>query len=155
MRRKLLLTFLLLPLLSAPATPFTAVEPCEASPVLGAVEAGVCCKVCSAGKACGDSCVSRSKTCNKGRGCACNAGESRSSNAQPPASRGTGSSSAPQRASSGAAAAAPATRASAPAGTRVCTIASITDGDTVVCEGGERVRLLLIDTPEMSHTRSG
>jgi micrococcal nuclease len=29
-----------------------------------------------------------------------------------------------------------------------CTIARITDGDTVVCEGGERVRLLLVDAPE-------
>lgn len=30
-----------------------------------------CCKVCSKGKACGDSCISRSKTCHKGQGCAC------------------------------------------------------------------------------------
>lgn len=30
----------------------------------------------------------------------------------------------------------------------VCTIARIVDGDTVECRGGERVRLLLIDTPE-------
>ncbi len=30
-----------------------------------------CCKVCSAGKACGDSCISRSKQCHKGQGCAC------------------------------------------------------------------------------------
>lgn len=30
-----------------------------------------------------------------------------------------------------------------------CTVASITDGDTLVCDGGTRVRLLLIDTPEM------
>jgi micrococcal nuclease len=28
-------------------------------------------------------------------------------------------------------------------------VASITDGDTFRCEGGRRVRLLLIDTPEM------
>ncbi len=32
-----------------------------------------CCKICSKGKACGDSCISRSYTCHKGRGCACNA----------------------------------------------------------------------------------
>jgi hypothetical protein len=32
----------------------------------------VCCKVCSKGKACGDSCISKDKTCNKGPGCACN-----------------------------------------------------------------------------------
>jgi len=30
-----------------------------------------CCKQCSKGKACGDSCISRSKSCNVGRGCAC------------------------------------------------------------------------------------
>lgn len=32
-----------------------------------------CCKICSKGKACGDSCISRSYTCHKGPGCACNA----------------------------------------------------------------------------------
>ncbi|MDH5231954.1 MAG: hypothetical protein OEZ58_09895 [Gammaproteobacteria bacterium] len=31
-----------------------------------------CCKVCKAGKACGDSCISRDKQCSKGAGCACN-----------------------------------------------------------------------------------
>ena len=30
-----------------------------------------CCKHCSAGKACGDSCISRDKQCHKGPGCAC------------------------------------------------------------------------------------
>lgn len=30
-----------------------------------------CCKVCSKGKACGDSCISRDKQCRKGLGCAC------------------------------------------------------------------------------------
>lgn len=30
-----------------------------------------CCKVCSTGKACGDSCISRAKQCHKGPGCAC------------------------------------------------------------------------------------
>lgn len=30
-----------------------------------------CCRVCSAGKACGNSCISRSKTCHQGAGCAC------------------------------------------------------------------------------------
>lgn len=33
--------------------------------------ADACCKRCSKGKACGDSCISRSKTCHKGQGCAC------------------------------------------------------------------------------------
>jgi hypothetical protein len=31
----------------------------------------VCCKICSAGKACGNSCISRSYTCHVGPGCAC------------------------------------------------------------------------------------
>lgn len=30
-----------------------------------------CCKVCSKGKACGNSCISRSDTCHKAPGCAC------------------------------------------------------------------------------------
>ena len=34
-----------------------------------------CCKVCSTGQACGNSCISRSYTCHKGRGCACNSWE--------------------------------------------------------------------------------
>lgn len=39
---------------------------CSTSPT------GSCCRVCQTGKACGDSCIERSKTCNKGPGCACN-----------------------------------------------------------------------------------
>ena len=31
-----------------------------------------CCKTCSKGKACGDSCISRDKKCSKAAGCACN-----------------------------------------------------------------------------------
>jgi hypothetical protein len=30
-----------------------------------------CCKYCSSGQPCGDSCISASKTCRKGTGCAC------------------------------------------------------------------------------------
>jgi len=30
-----------------------------------------CCKVCTDSKPCGDSCISRSQTCNVGPGCAC------------------------------------------------------------------------------------
>jgi hypothetical protein len=30
-----------------------------------------CCRVCGRGKACGDSCIARDKTCTRGRGCAC------------------------------------------------------------------------------------
>lgn len=32
-----------------------------------------CCRYCSTGKACGNSCISRSKTCRVGHGCACDA----------------------------------------------------------------------------------
>lgn len=31
-----------------------------------------CCRVCTTGKACGDSCISRSNNCSRPRGCACN-----------------------------------------------------------------------------------
>ncbi len=33
----------------------------------------VCCKTCRKGKACGNSCISRDKTCTRPPGCACNA----------------------------------------------------------------------------------
>ena len=33
--------------------------------------AAECCKICSKGKSCGDSCISRSKTCSQPPGCAC------------------------------------------------------------------------------------
>jgi hypothetical protein len=32
---------------------------------------GGCCRICSAGKACGNSCIARDKICHKGKGCAC------------------------------------------------------------------------------------
>lgn len=32
---------------------------------------GYCCKVCSVGKACANTCISREKTCHVGQGCAC------------------------------------------------------------------------------------
>ena len=32
-----------------------------------------CCRTCTTGKACGDSCISASKTCTKPSGCACQA----------------------------------------------------------------------------------
>jgi hypothetical protein len=31
-----------------------------------------CCKVCTTGKACGDTCIAASDTCHVGAGCACN-----------------------------------------------------------------------------------
>ena len=48
----------------------------EASQFFGSTPAAVaqrCCKICRKGKACGNSCISRSKTCRKPPGCACNA----------------------------------------------------------------------------------
>jgi hypothetical protein len=35
--------------------------------------AQACCKTCRKGKACGDSCIARDKTCTKPPGCACDA----------------------------------------------------------------------------------
>lgn len=32
-----------------------------------------CCKICSRGQACGNSCISAKATCHKPKGCACNA----------------------------------------------------------------------------------
>lgn len=52
---------------AAPILPTWTAVP--AAPV--APPARVCCRVCSAGKACGDTCISQSKTCNVGPGCAC------------------------------------------------------------------------------------
>lgn len=37
----------------------------------------------------------------------------------------------------------------------ICVVRSVTDGDTLVCEGGLRVRLLLIDSPEMDQGEFG
>ncbi|WP_425070855.1 hypothetical protein [Sagittula sp. S175] len=37
----------------------------------GVVWSATCCKRCSKGKACGNSCISRSYQCHKGVGCAC------------------------------------------------------------------------------------
>ncbi len=34
-------------------------------------EEETCCKTCSTGKACGDSCISTDKSCDVGPGCAC------------------------------------------------------------------------------------
>ena len=35
--------------------------------------ASACCKICSKSKACGDACISKTKTCHKATGCACDA----------------------------------------------------------------------------------
>lgn len=51
-----------------------AIGPSAISPCSSAAHASTgyaCCKVCKAGKACGDSCIAAEKTCHKGKGCAC------------------------------------------------------------------------------------
>jgi hypothetical protein len=52
-------------LLLAGSTPVLASSCAAAGDVAG------CCKVCSKGKACGDTCISRDFTCHVGAGCAC------------------------------------------------------------------------------------
>ena len=42
-----------------------------------------------------------------------------------------------------------------PIGTRTCTLSAVYDGDTVTCRGGQKIRLLLIDTPEMTQGEFG
>jgi hypothetical protein len=37
------------------------------------MEAPACCKICTVGKACGNSCISRNYTCRQPPGCACDA----------------------------------------------------------------------------------
>lgn len=41
------------------------------APMCGTAYAQACCKICKAGKACGDSCISRDKNCHQPPGCAC------------------------------------------------------------------------------------
>ena len=50
----------------------TATVAPKPAPVATATLGRYCCKYCSKGKACGDTCISRSYTCRKGPGCACN-----------------------------------------------------------------------------------
>lgn len=55
--------FLMMALTLALAAPLTGAAP------LCAAEG--CCKVCKAGKPCGDSCIAKDKHCDKPKGCAC------------------------------------------------------------------------------------
>ncbi len=70
------------PSLAAGCEPVAAAEACgkiaaaadapaTAATVANELVAAACCKLCSKGKACGDSCISRAKTCHKPPGCAC------------------------------------------------------------------------------------
>lgn len=52
---------------------FLALGSATAGPcAIASANAYACCKVCTKGKACGDSCIARDKQCHKGPGCACN-----------------------------------------------------------------------------------
>jgi hypothetical protein len=57
------------PVIPHPAVPAPTVYVPDPTPA----PVSSCCKICSKGKACGDSCISRSYTCHKGPGCACDA----------------------------------------------------------------------------------
>lgn len=67
--------------LDCPAPPAADVQPPatapEWQPVADCIPKSRCCKVCDSKKsrACGDSCISKGKDCNVGRGCACNSFE--------------------------------------------------------------------------------
>lgn len=41
--------------------------------LLAGEQIAACCKICRKGKACGDSCIKKTNTCHKGKGCACDA----------------------------------------------------------------------------------
>jgi hypothetical protein len=47
----------------------------SASTPSSCVPASDCCKICSKGKACGNTCIRRDYTCHVGRGCACDQDE--------------------------------------------------------------------------------
>ncbi|MCA1975290.1 MAG: hypothetical protein LDL44_20860, partial [Caenispirillum sp.] len=57
----------------APMTPWPEAAPAaaEAPDASSAEVASSCCKHCSKGKPCGDSCIARDKTCKRPPGCAC------------------------------------------------------------------------------------
>jgi hypothetical protein len=58
--------FIPLLLLGAATGPVTACRGDATSP------GSLCCKICTTGKACGDTCISKSDTCHISGGCACN-----------------------------------------------------------------------------------
>lgn len=57
---------------TAPAAPTSTPQPTATPRPDPPRNAGVCCRTCTTGKACGDSCISRALTCRVGSGCACN-----------------------------------------------------------------------------------
>jgi hypothetical protein len=67
-QRRLVLVWVLrlAPLLLAGAIPVAGA--CSKADATGTS----CCKICTSGKACGDSCIAAGSTCHAGAGCACN-----------------------------------------------------------------------------------
>lgn len=65
------------PLRAVVTPPVPVVRPAPPAPqrARSCIPRSQCCRVCSNGKACGASCISRSYTCRKGKGCACNSWE--------------------------------------------------------------------------------
>lgn len=51
-------------------SPTAPLAPSEPAPPSQPTQTG-CCRVCRTGKPCGDSCISRTSNCSRGRGCAC------------------------------------------------------------------------------------
>ena len=62
------------PVLTAPPPPTPAPRP-EPKVSRNCIPRSQCCRVCTKGRACGNSCISARYTCRKGRGCACNSWE--------------------------------------------------------------------------------
>lgn len=89
-------------------------------------------KICTKGKPCGNRCIAQNRTCHAGAGSARSAG-----------GRATGQT------------AAPAVAASRPAFSGTCIVSTVYDGDTVTCRDGTKIRLLLVDTPEMGQRELG
>ena len=87
-------------------------------------------KNCTKGIPCGNTCIAANKTCRVG---------TRSTTAPPAEPRPRAPAQTPAKSASAA----------------TCRVARISDGDTLTCEGGEKVRLLLIDTPELSQAPYG
>jgi hypothetical protein len=66
-------------LVSATAVADVAPSPTASSAMTDALQTcrprDTCCKVCSKGQACGNSCISRTKNCHQPPGCACDAAD--------------------------------------------------------------------------------
>jgi len=60
------------PTVRPPRTPTPVVNPTSKPVVPSRSQPQTCCKICTTGKACGDSCISRDKVCHQPPGCACN-----------------------------------------------------------------------------------